>query len=252
MKVHLVFCPFLNPYFFWKNKDHKFKFIFPKWYKTTSPRKYKEQEGKNFHQFKVLLNDHLKGERGNSTLALLFETNVQDFNPQAVKMGLTPACPMSLRREIIAQHNYRANENRRLNSQNPATNESIRVTNLMAATLGMALSLTYRLIRAVLRTALAIITVPYALHQGQRYKIKGWEKEDLKRIGWEWIDVGTTLASLFAGIVNTFHPNAIKLDSLRDYYVSRIDEAIQRNQEFATAKQEYLLLRARTKNAEQN
>ncbi|MCC5831421.1 MAG: DUF2071 domain-containing protein [Chlamydiales bacterium] len=32
MKVHLVFCPFLNPYFFWKNKDHKFKFIFPKWY----------------------------------------------------------------------------------------------------------------------------------------------------------------------------------------------------------------------------
>jgi hypothetical protein len=227
-------------------------------YHTTNPADYADvtdrEEGAvvtGFRDFKVSLNNHLKGERGVSTLALLFETRVNSFDHHQVKMGLTPACPMSLRKEIIAQHDYRSNENRRINHQDPATNDSIRVTNLMAATLGMALSLTYRLIRAVLRTLFSPITALYALHQQNRYGIEGWAVEDLRRVGWEWIDVGTTLVSFFAGVVNTFHPNAIKLDSLRDYYVERIDSAIGRNQDFAAAKQRYLQQRARTSQAEQ-
>jgi len=221
-------------------------------YHTSNPHEYTDATvgasavGTGFRQYKVLLNDHLKGERGDSTLALLFESRREAFDPSRVKMGLTASCPMSLRREIIAQHDYRSNENRSLNGLRPASTDSIRVTNLMAGTLGMVISLTYRLIRAIVRTAFAIITIPYAYHQQQRYGIEGWAKEDAKRIVWEWIDVGTTLVS-FAGVINTFHPNAIKLDSLRDYYITRTDEAIARNQEFARAKQTYLQERARTR-----
>ena len=222
-------------------------------YHASNPREYNDLSdsgrgrSSGFNEYKKALNDHLKGERGTSLIPLLFETRVAGFNPGEVKLGLTPSCPMSLRQEIIAQHNYRSNENRRINELGPATTDSIRVTNLMAGKVGMALRLTYRIVRAVVRALFAVLTVPYALHQQHRYGIQGWAKEDLKRIGWEWIDVGATIASLFAGVVNTFHPNAINLNSLRDYYIDRTDRAILRNQEFAAAKKQYLQARSRTR-----
>ncbi|MCH9627752.1 MAG: hypothetical protein S4CHLAM2_13950 [Chlamydiales bacterium] len=196
------------------------------------------------------LNTCLKGERGVSTLALLSGRGRASFDPQSVKMGLTASCPMPIRHQVIAQYNYRANEYNRAEQQDPFTNDSIRVTNLMAGTIGMALSLTYRVVRTVLRTVFLPITVTYAYHQQCRYAIDGWALEDLKRIAWEWVDLGAILASAFIGIINTFHPNAIKLDSLKEYYVQRTNQATSRNQEFAGAKRDYLDRRARVAQAQ--
>lgn len=213
----------------------------------TNPRQYNEMleysgtktDINPFADFRATLNVNLQGERGSALFWMLFSQTRNDFDVSNVKLGLTPSCPMPLRLQIIAQHDYRANENRRLDEKPAANHSYVRITNLMAATLGLALSLTYRVIRAVLRVLAAVVTIPYAYYQQKAYGVEGWAKEDLNRIVWEWIDVATTAYSI-VGLVNMFHPNAVKLDWLRDYYVERTDEAIVRNQEFAAAKKAYL------------
>lgn len=208
-------------------------------YQKTDPTEYNEKTKNGHNTYKKTLNDILDGPHGKSTLPLMFKSGRQDFDVAKVKLGLTPSCPMPMQQQIIAQHDWRANENRKIKEEDPATNDSIRITNLMSSILGTPLSILCRITRAVARSVFMPFTVLYALHQQYRYGIKDWAKEDIRRIGWEWVDTGVSLISFFTGIINTFHPNAIKLDIFRDYYIQRINEAIGRNQEFARAKLQY-------------
>jgi hypothetical protein len=206
---------------------------------VTDPKDYIQCVNNGYNIFRNTLKDHLQGTLGASTGFLEFGCARRSFNKNAVRLGLTPACPMPMRQQIIAQHNYRANENCILNNNIPPNEDSIRITNLMAATLGVILSLTYRIVRIVLRTLFLPVTFLYALHQENKYQVEGWAVEDLRRISWEWIDGGIIFISFFSGIINTFHPNAINLDSIRDYYIERIDYAIEGNQRFAQQKYAY-------------
>ncbi len=198
----------------------------------------------NFYQYKRTLDTHLQGPRGENTLPITvsiffsrylpmffsrFARNVAPFDPASIKLGSSPSCPYPLRQQIIAQHNYLY----------PSTNDCIRMTNLIAATLGVPLSLSFRIVRAVFRTLFAPVTLFYALYQQYRYGVKNWVGEDLTRISWEWIDVLIIPPLFFSGLINTLHPNAINLDTLRDYYVLRTDYAIARNRQFASAQHQY-------------
>lgn len=199
---------------------------------------YASKQDNGYNIFKKTLNEHLQGERGRSLIGLIFSRKT--FASEEVRLGLTPSCPMPLRQQIIAQHNYLANKK----NGSPVNEDGIRVTNLVSSILGMPLSLTYRIIRTVLRSLFLPLTYLYALHQQNRYGIEGWAEEDVRRISWEWIDSAITLMTFFTGLVNFFHPNAIKLDRLRDYYIRRTDQAIDRNIQFADKKKTYLETRA--------
>lgn len=209
-------------------------------YKVRSPRDYSERKENGFNLFRDALRGHLAGPRGISLVNLYFKEGRDNFDANQVGLGNTPACPTALRELIIAQHNFKAHSYCISHGKELPNLDSIRVTNVFMATVGMSLSLVYRVIRVVIRTLLAPLTLLYARYQGATYGLQNWAQEDFKRITWEWIDLALVLYSCFAGIVNTFKPDAVNLNSLRDYYIVRIDQAIQTNRRFATAKKDYL------------
>lgn len=209
-------------------------------YKARHPREYSEKKENGFNGFRDALRNHLAGPRGISLINLYFKEGRDNFDASQVGLGHTPACPTSLRELIIAQHTFKVHSHCLIQRKELPNLDSIRITNIFMATFGMALSLIYRVIRVVIRTLLAPLTLLYARYQGTTYGLDRWVQEDFKRITWEWVDLALVLYSCFAGIVNTFKPDAINLDSLRDYYIARIDEAIDTNRRFATAKKDYL------------
>jgi hypothetical protein len=169
---------------------------------------------------------------------------------------LTPVAPMAVERLVTAQMNYYAN-----NDQN------VRSRTLFHATpigLGWCLSFIARVIRVVVRTLGLIISCPVALFQQSRYgkmepvalfqqsrygkmenesgKILSYNivLEDLKRVGQEWADLGTTLLSLPIGMINTIAPGAISTQFLYNYYSSRTEQNITRNIEFDAARTAYI------------
>lgn len=155
---------------------------------------------------------------------------------------LTPVAPMAVEKLVTAQMNYYAN-----NDQN------VRSRSLFHATpigIGWLLTLLARIIRIVVRTLGIPISLSVAAFQQSRYgemENKGQKilkynliVEDLKRIGQEWVDLGTTLLSAAIGTVNTLAPGAISTEFLYQYYADRTAENIDKNNQFNAAKKAYL------------
>jgi|EndMetStandDraft_9_1072997.scaffolds.fasta_scaffold286661_1 hypothetical protein len=155
---------------------------------------------------------------------------------------LTPTTPMSVERLITAQMNYYAN-----NDQN------VRSRTLFNATpigIGWLLTLTARIIRIAFRTLGMPLSLAVAAFQQARYgemKEKNEPilkynlvREDIKRIGQEYCDLGTTLLSSLIGTVNTVSPEAISTEFLYNYYYTRVKLNEERNDQYYASKQAYL------------
>lgn len=168
---------------------------------------------------------------------------IHEFDILSTKLaGLTPTIPMSLRHLCVAQMRHQAAEN------GGSTDESVRVKSFYAATLGFAFTLVNRIIRVVLRTVLAPISLAVAAHEQAKYGPQmrdGAGKhhivaEDLRRIGMEWVDLGTTLLTPFIGLINMFVPKAISLHSLRNYYIERMYDVALKDIAWEEARKAYV------------
>lgn len=146
-----------------------------------------------------------------------------------------PTIPLVARMAILNSRDAQANKSSFAASQSKVIQGThVRVSNIVFGVLLMPLNLAYRITRAVLRTVFAPITVTYAYYDQKELSggvnaYKMW-KEDLKSIGAEWVDVGTTLLALPVGLVNAIYPTAIKMNWLADYYIARTDHEIQFDQ----------------------
>lgn len=174
------------------------------------------------------LNHHLKGKPEN--------VNDNSLN------NLSPTTPTGVRRLIIAQTNDHA--------KNGQTVRTRTLQNASPIGINWAFTLIARIIRVVIRTLGIIISVPLAAFQQSRYgsmKEAGKDilsynlvEEDLRRIGYEWVDLAITLfAAPFIGTINTLAPQAISTQSLCNYYVDRIRRVSERNQEWQKAVDAY-------------
>ncbi len=169
-----------------------------------------------------------------STLFMSDEAKVKQLEAGR-QVDLSPVTPMAVRQLIVAQLNHRAESAGR-----------VRTKSLAHITVCYPFTLAARIIRAVLRTVFLPLSMGVAAYQQRCYgpHMEGDNKynivaEDLKRVAYEWIDLVTSLLALPVGLVNTFAPNAIKLDALRRYYNGRIDTVRARNAEFYKARDAY-------------
>lgn len=147
------------------------------------------------------------------------------------RIGLTPTTPLSVRKLFTAQYNATVKDKDRGNDQ------PIRMKTFMAATVLFCFTLVARIIRVVLRTVFFWLSMLVSAYKQSNYgpKMPADKKfnlvaEDLKRIGWEWIDLGATLATPFIGLINTLYAQAITLDWMSQKYLERTDEAMKKNE----------------------
>jgi len=158
-------------------------------------------------------------------------------------MDLTPVAPMAVCELCIAQMHHQAG-----NGQN------VRSRTLFHATpigIGWVLSLVARIIRVVVRSLGIVLSVPVAAFQQNRYgsmttpegrKILNYNvvAEDLRRIGYEWVDLGITLFAVpLIGTINTFSPLAISTKGIYEYYEGRIKDVTAKNAQWVAARHAY-------------
>ncbi len=180
-----------------------------------------------------------------------FSTAESEQTPKAKshRIGFSATAPDSV---VALTVNFDANRANSVNSNREdshgggkVTLRSIRVNNLWQATIGTALSLVMRIVRIAWTTGLLPLHVGYAWVQENRYhvsdqvNIDGWTTESLKRIAYEWVDLGTALAGSVIGLVNTIVPSAISTNALRDYYIDRTDDMRAWNAKFEGARKAF-------------
>lgn len=154
---------------------------------------------------------------------------------------LSPLCPMSIRALIEAQHHDKVS-----NQMGCPDNQSVRVKNLFHAIFGFAITLTARIARTCARTLFCPLSLAVAAYQQNCYgphmatnKAYNIVLADLKSIGNEWVDLGITLSVPFIGIINTFAPQAVPMEGIRDLYIGRVEEVRAQNAEFNAARSKY-------------
>ncbi len=140
------------------------------------------------------------------------------------------SCPMTFRLLVEAQHSYRGVK------LNQPDGQSIRIKAFNAATVGSIFTLTTHLVRAVVRTAVTPLSIPVCFGKASYYKYDGEAKEEIRRIGHEWVDAGVSALCIPWGLAKTFVPDAFDrtMYTWTDYYVRRIDERTKRDQHVAT------------------
>jgi hypothetical protein len=140
------------------------------------------------------------------------------------------SCPMTFRLLVEAQHSYRGVK------LNQPDGQSIRIKSLNAATVGSLFTLTSHLVRAVVRTAVTPLSIPVCFGKASYYKYDGEAKEEVRRIGHEWVDVGVSALCIPLGLAKTFVPDAFdkNIDAWTDYYVKRIDARTTRDKHVDT------------------
>lgn len=135
------------------------------------------------------------------------------------------SCPITLRKMAEAQHSYEG-----LDIQQP-DGQSIRIKILNASSVGLVACLATRVFRTAWRTVFSVLSVPHSLGKAARYNLEGETVEDLKRIGHEWLDLGTTVLLIPIGLVKLIRPDALSgaIKGLADYYIQRIDDRTKRD-----------------------
>lgn len=149
---------------------------------------------------------------------------------------LTPQCPLSVRKIIIAQ------EAARVRAEGFQPPHNIRISALFYATIGCALTLAVRIIRVAVRTLFLPVSLAMAAYQQSCYNPTNYSIvwADIQSVGWEWIDLANTLLFCLIGLINTIWPLAISIAYFRDYYIDRIDRANRQNAEFDRARKDYI------------
>lgn len=148
---------------------------------------------------------------------------------------------MAFRILVEAQHSYNGVK------LNQPDGQSIRIKAFNAATVGTVLTSATHVLRAGIRSAALPLSLLQSWGKAGRYNLTGEVKEEFRRTGHEWVDLGVSLLCLPLGLCKTVSPDAFekKVDWLTDVYVQRIDARTTRNKYVADKVEKYAADQAR-------